>query len=225
MIKGSLALAGGALGTRRRGADPRRADQESVGRGPRLATLGDPVGSRWPTAPRSASRRSTARRSGPRTSPPVRWPPCSPGCPAAPRPRTPRSCCSGCAPSGHPDPDGPGDFRLRRLLRVLEDLHARRLPGLAVRAADRPGAVPVPPVPVRRLRRACPVFGPATRPLPQLPDRAWTTRATSSRRERLHRAGRPRLLGERQVSRRGTRSPRRQRDEQTDHADARPQRG
>ena len=41
---------------------------------------------------------------------------------------------------------------------VLEDLHARRLPGLALRAADRPAAVPLPPVAVRpaaRTRSRC----------------------------------------------------------------------
>ena len=51
---------------------------------------------------------------------------------------------------------GPGRLRLagRRpgVRRVLQDLHARRLPGLAVRAADLPPAVPVPPVAVRGAR-------------------------------------------------------------------------
>ena len=38
----------------------------------------------------------------------------------------------------------------RRDRRLLQDLHARRLPGRAVRAADPPPALPVPPVDVRR---------------------------------------------------------------------------
>ena len=49
-----------------------------------------------------------------------------------------------------------GKFRERHLLRphrVLEDLHPRRLPGVAVRAADAPPALPVPPVDLRRDRR------------------------------------------------------------------------
>ena len=51
---------------------------------------------------------------------------------------------------------GSGQLRLARaqprVPRVLQDLHARRLPGLAVRAADRPAALPVPPVAVRGAR-------------------------------------------------------------------------
>ena len=35
-----------------------------------------------------------------------------------------------------------------QLRRVLEDLHARRLPGQPLRAADQPAALPVPPVAV-----------------------------------------------------------------------------
>ncbi len=44
----------------------------------------------------------------------------------------------------------PGGLRLRRLRGVLQDLHPRRLPGLAVRAGDQPDPVPLPPVAVRR---------------------------------------------------------------------------
>ena len=47
---------------------------------------------------------------------------------------------------------GPGGLRLAGLPGLLEDLHARRLPGLALRAADRPAAVPVPPVAVQPAR-------------------------------------------------------------------------
>ena len=65
---------------------------------------------------------------------------------------------------------GPRRLVLRRHRRVLQDLHPRRLPGRTVRAADAPPAVPVPPVAVRRDARSCKViFGPAKRPLPQLP--------------------------------------------------------
>ena len=50
-------------------------------------------------------------------------------------------------------PQGPGRLRLAvgqpGVRRVLQDLHARRLPGLAVRAADLAPAVPLPPVAVR----------------------------------------------------------------------------
>ena len=53
-------------------------------------------------------------------------------------------------------PQGPGRLRLAdgepRVRRVLQDLHARRLPGVAVRAADPPAALPVPPVAVRGAR-------------------------------------------------------------------------
>ena len=45
------------------------------------------------------------------------------------------------------DPHQPGRD-VGQLCRVLEDLHARRLPRQPVRAADQPVALPVPPVPV-----------------------------------------------------------------------------
>ena len=49
-------------------------------------------------------------------------------------------------------PQGPGQLGMAGLRRVLEDLHTRRLPGVAVRTADHPAAVPVPPVAVRGAR-------------------------------------------------------------------------
>ena len=55
------------------------------------------------------------------------------------------------------------------LRRVLEGLHARRLPGRAVPRRRAQAHLPVPPVDVRRPRRRHAVFGPAARPLPQLP--------------------------------------------------------
>ena len=59
---------------------------------------------------------------------------------------------------------------VRRHRRLLQDLHARRLPRRALRAADAPPAVPLPPVAVRRhATTAKVIFGPAKRPLPQLP--------------------------------------------------------
>ncbi len=64
---------------------------------------------------------------------------------------------------------GQADFGWGDYVRVLQDLHPRRLPGVAVRAADQPPALPVPPIAVRRLQDARPVFGPATRALPKLP--------------------------------------------------------
>jgi ubiquinol-cytochrome c reductase iron-sulfur subunit len=47
-------------------------------------------------------------------------------------------------------PHRPGGLRLRRLRRLLQDLHARRLPGVAVRAGDQPHPLSVSPVAVRR---------------------------------------------------------------------------
>ena len=64
-----------------------------------------------------------------------------------------------------------------------------------LRGAHRAAALPVPPVAVRRDRcRRTPIFGPAPRPLPQLPlyvDDAGYLRAQDG----LRRAGRPRILG------------------------------
>ena len=65
---------------------------------------------------------------------------------------------------------GEEGLELRRDRRVLEDLHPRRLSGRAVRAADASPALPVPPVAVRHhAARRQVIFGPAVRPLPQLP--------------------------------------------------------
>ena len=51
---------------------------------------------------------------------------------------------------------GPRGLDGRQPGRVLEGVHARRLPGRAVRGAVRHVAVPVPPVDVRRVRRRAP---------------------------------------------------------------------
>ncbi len=80
-------------------------------------------------------------------------------------------------------PQGPGRLRLGRLRRVLQDLHARRLPGLAVRAADQPAAVPVPPVAVRGARgREAGVRArrPVRCPSCRSGSRSWTGASTSS---------------------------------------------
>ena len=63
---------------------------------------------------------------------------------------------------------GPGELQLRRVLRLHEGLLALGLPVFAVRAADLPNPVPVPPVAVRRIafrqadiRSGCARFGAA----------------------------------------------------------------
>ena len=94
-------------------------------------------------------------------------------------------------PAGRRRRRGPGQGRGRRdqqgldvgqLRRVLEDLHARRLPRQPVRAADQPAALPVPPVAVPdhrqrpadlRSRQPPPAAAAASR---------WTTRASSWQR-------------------------------------------
>ena len=64
---------------------------------------------------------------------------------------------------------GAGELQLRRLVRLHQGLLAPRLPVVAVRAADLPHPVPVPPVAVRRialrqadLRPRCPRVGAAS---------------------------------------------------------------
>ena len=55
------------------------------------------------------------------------------------------------APRHAGDPGaGPGELPLRRLLRLLEDLHPPGLPDVAVRGADPAHPLPVPPVAVHR---------------------------------------------------------------------------
>ena len=93
---------------------------------------------------------------------------------------------------------GPRELGRRRRPVLLQDLHPRRVPDLALGAADPPPALPLPPVHVRpgrqrqgRLRpcRSCgapTTIGSGRRGLPD-------------RDQRLHRAGRPELLGTRVI--------------------------
>ncbi len=65
---------------------------------------------------------------------------------------------------------GPRELEPRGRHLLLEDLHPRRLPDLPLRAHHAPRAVPVPPVYFSiSPTRAKVIFGPAARPLPQLP--------------------------------------------------------
>ena len=70
---------------------------------------------------------------------------------------------------------------VRRHRRLLQGLHARRLPGRAVRAADAPPAVPLPPVAVRRHRPAPRSSSARPRVRCRSCPSPSTTRATSSR--------------------------------------------
>ena len=91
-----------------------------------------------------------------------------------------------------------GPTGTQRHRRLLEDLHARRLPGRPLRAADPPPALPVPPVDLRRAPTARKViFGPAARPLPQLPITV-DAEGYLVAQQRLRRAGRAQLLGARE---------------------------
>ena len=78
----------------------------------------------------------------------------------------------------HPGP-GPRELGGRRHPLLLQDLHPRRLPDLAVRAADPPPALPLPPVDVRPRRQRQGHLRPG-RPC-RCPSCRWrsTTRATS----------------------------------------------
>ena len=108
---------------------------------------------RSPSAPRSTSSRRTSRR------PSTRW---------TRRPR-PIVLMVRLDPRDLKERRGPQGLVVRGDRRLLQGLHARRVPRGALRAADPPPAVPVPPVDVRPRRRRKVVFGPANRPLPQLP--------------------------------------------------------
>ena len=90
---------------------------------------------------------------------------------ASPATRPP--CSSGCGPAR---PSRPARARpsfgwpANGVRRLLQDLHARRLPGLAVRAADQSRLLcPCHQSQFEVLEDAKPVFGPATRSLPKLP--------------------------------------------------------
>ena len=90
----------------------------------------------------------------------------------------------------------PGSRELgrRRHPVLLQDLHPRRLPDLAVGAADPPPALPVPPVDLRprRQRQGHLRTG---RPSPAPAAVGGGRRGLPDRHQRLHRAGRPQLLG------------------------------
>ena len=98
--------------------------------------------------------------------------------------RRPRRPCSSCASSPSELNQAPGSRGLvvRRHRRLLQDLHARRMPRRPVRAADAPPALPVPPVAVRRRRTTAR----SSSDRPSARSRSCrspsTTRATSSRR-------------------------------------------
>ena len=59
----------------------------------------------------------------------------------------------GCGRNSSPHAPADQGEHGRQLRRVLEDLHARRLPAEPVRAADQPAALPVPPVAVPHHRQ------------------------------------------------------------------------
>ena len=83
---------------------------------------------------------------------------------------------------------------VRRHRRLLQDLHARRLPRRALRAADAPPALPVPPVAVRRGQPLRGHLRPGQAPAAAAADHR-RRRGLPGRAERLHRTRRPELLG------------------------------
>ncbi len=93
----------------------------------------------------------------------------------------------------------PRGLVLRRHHRVLQDLHPRGLPRRAVRAADAPPAVPVPPVDVRRRRRRQGDLRPGQAAAAPVAHRRGR-RGLHHRQGRLQRADRPELLGAPQVT-------------------------
>ena len=114
--------------------------------------------------PRSTpATRTRSRWSAPRTRARARCRRCSRS--ASPSATTRRRCCAALAapttrsmlirlrPGTPVDPGaGAGEPPLRRLRRLLEDLHAPGLPDVALRVADQPHPLPVPPVAVHRDR-------------------------------------------------------------------------
>ena len=112
---------------------------------------GNPLGTtEW--AKGCGSSATTAAPSAPATRSPAPWRPSSRPFRGATSSRTPPRCSSGSVPSRSRSPAAPGAgrLRLRRVRRLLQDLHPRRLPGVAVRAGDQPHPLPLPPVAVRR---------------------------------------------------------------------------
>ena len=89
---------------------------------------------------------------------------------------------------------GPQELELQRHRRVLEDLHPRRLPGRAVRAADAPPAVPLPPVAVRHHGGGRGHLRPGQASAAAAADHR-RQRGLPGRAERLPRTRRPELLG------------------------------
>ena len=93
-----------------------------------------------------------------------------------------RRAGQGRGPARPPQPGGPGRGvparGVRRDRRLLQDLHAHGLPGGALRAADAPPAVPVPPVDVRPDAELQGHLRPGEAAPAPTADHAWTTRDT-----------------------------------------------
>jgi hypothetical protein len=113
---------------------------------------------------------------------------------ATSRRRRRRSSCScACCPSSSSS-RRPQELVVQRHRRVLEGLHARRMPRRAVRAADPPPALPLPPVAVRRDPRRRGHLRPGRASAAAAADHR-RLRGLPRRAERLHRTRRPELLG------------------------------
>ena len=129
------------------------------------STPATPTRSSW-SAPRTRAR-APCRRCSRSASPSATTSRRSPRRSSAP---TTRSMLIRLRP-GTPVIQAPGqeNLPLRRLLRLLEDLHAPGLPDVALRGADQPHPLPVPPVAVHRDRVRQAGVRSRGRPLPQLP--------------------------------------------------------
>ena len=116
--------------------------------------------------------------------------------------------------------------------RLLEDLHARRMPRRALRAAHPPPALPLPPVAVRRGEPLRGHLRPGQAPAAAVADRR-RRRGLPRRAERLHRTRRPELLGapvttaptRSDTTAEAHRSPRRRRTTSTTAPASRPRQG
>ena len=109
-------------------------------------------------------------------------------------PPTPRRCSSTSGPGTNEPRAGAGGLGRRRPRRLLEAVHARRLPGRPLPGAGRPAALPVPPVDVRRARRLPPDVRPGD-PLAAAAADRRRRRGLPRGPGRLQRPGRSRLLG------------------------------
>ena len=89
---------------------------------------------------------------------------------------------------------GPRELGRRGHPVLLQDLHPRRVPDLAVGAADPPPALPLPPVDLRPGRQRQGDLRPGRPGAAAAADHGGR-RGLPRRPERLHRAGRPQLLG------------------------------